>query len=275
MSSHNASLRQTVLALLEGAQAAARAFGEAHTEEVRDEKATDISTRADRELSLFFAEAVARVLPSAQLWSEESGAPRNPRATLTVLVDEIDGTDNFFRGRDLLPWCSVLTIFRGTSPRFGDALAAGIVDHLSGLFWTAEAGGGSYERGAGQAERRLAVSAKGRLDRRSLVIVDHYSAGAKVARLTELNARAWVKDFGSSAFHGALLASGRVDAYVNLSHKAHELGAVLLLTRESGGSLYLVGGSPLEEEGVDMDATWPIVAAQSESLAEAIVELIG
>jgi fructose-1,6-bisphosphatase/inositol monophosphatase family enzyme len=268
------SLRSTVVALLKGAHEVAETFTAAHTEEVQDAHVTDISTLADRELSRYFATAVEASLPGAALWSEETGSTIKNGANYTVLVDEIDGTDNFYRGREFLPWCSVLTVFRGASPTFGDALAAGIVDHLSGRIWSAGKGEGLFEQRPAQAEVRLAAGSPGSLDRRSLVLVDHYSAAEKVARLTALNARTWVKDFGSSAFHGALLASGRVDAYVNLAHKAHELGAILLLAKEAGCALRVVDGSPLERELVDLEDTWPIVAARSECLCGQIALLI-
>jgi fructose-1,6-bisphosphatase/inositol monophosphatase family enzyme len=144
------------------------------------------------------------------------------------------------------------------------------VEHRSGLSWTAEAGGGAWEAAPGAPRRRLRASGRTVLDRRTLVLVDHYSAGDLVGRAMALNGRAWVKDFGSSALHGALLASGRADAYLNLRHKAHELGAILLLCREAGGAAVFLDGRDAEKEKVELEGTWPLAAAGSQDLLAAI-----
>jgi fructose-1,6-bisphosphatase/inositol monophosphatase family enzyme len=104
--------------------------------------------------------------------------------------------------------------------------------------------------------------------------VDLYSARGGAARLGALSERAWLKDFGSSAFHGALLASARAEAYVNLAHKTHELGAIMLLAKESGAAIGLLDGSPLEDQPVSLDGTHPIVAARSPEMLEKIRELM-
>jgi myo-inositol-1(or 4)-monophosphatase len=153
-------------------------------------------------------------------------------------------------------------------------MAAGIIEHRSGTTWIAGRGQGSFLSAPGLAPRRVSASKRQALDRRSLIVVDQYSAKERAAELNGLAALAWLKDFGSSALHLAGVASGLFDGFVNLRHKAHELGAGYLLIAESGGRLVDLDGESLDERPYDFDDTIAVVAAGSRELAEAILECL-
>jgi myo-inositol-1(or 4)-monophosphatase len=266
---------ELVLDLLGTARRIALDFKDDDTEEVRDEHSTDISTKADRALSKAIVARALALAPGAVLLTEESGRTESEGdADLTIAVDDLDGTDNFFRGRELLPWCSVVTVFKGFAPRFRDALAAGVLEHRSGTIWAASSEGPCFERRSDGTETAIRTSRKAGLDRRSLVAVDHYTARAGVRGLANLHERAWVKDFGSSAFHLALVASGRIEAFVNPAHKGHELGAGYMLITAAGGAVTTMDGDDLANRLFDFDAVYPIVAAASGKIGNTIIEAI-
>jgi fructose-1,6-bisphosphatase/inositol monophosphatase family enzyme len=152
---------------------------------------------------------------------------------------------------------------------------AGIVEHRSGRTWIAERGRGATLSMPGRGDRAAAASKRQRLDRRSLIVVDQYSARERAGELNRLAESAWVKDFGSSALHLAGVASSLFDGYVNLRHKAHELAAGYLLIGEAGGSLVDLEGRPLDERPYDFDAVTGIVAAGSRHLADALLACLG
>ena len=74
--------------------------------------------------------------------------------------------------------------------------------------------------------------------------------------------------------HLAGVASGIFDAFVNLRHKAHELGAGYALIKEAGGTLLDTAGRPLDEEPYDFDARRGIVAAGTDEMAARILECL-
>ncbi len=262
-----------VLDLLETARKVALGFGDNDTEEVRDVHSTDISTKADRALSKAIVDRAQHLSPRCTLLTEEAGKLEGD-SDITIAVDDLDGTDNFFRARDILPWCSVVTVFKGQNPRFRDAVAAGIIEHGSGTIWAASSSGTSIERRADGQEKVLQTSRKAGLDRRTLIAIDHYSARGEVNHLSRLHERCWIKDFGSSALHLALVASGSIEAFVNLAHKGHELGAGYLLVTSAGGTVRLLDGRPLGDLPFDFDTTYPVLVTASVDLANTIREAI-
>jgi myo-inositol-1(or 4)-monophosphatase len=258
---------------LELSRSALEGSGEEATLEIRDERSTDISTRGDRAVSRALIDFFrGRGFPAVVL-SEESGRiDLCPEPEYLVAFDDIDGTDNFFRGRGLLPYCTVVSIFAGAHPKYGDSLAAGIVEHRSGRTWLAERGGGATVSMPGRAEVPAASSRRAALDRRSSVVVDLYSARERAEELGRLAGSAWLKDFGSSALHLAGVASGMFDGYANLRQKAHELGAGYLLVKEAGGILLDAEGRSLDGLAYDFDAVLGIVAAGTREMAALMLD---
>jgi len=246
-------------------------IGTAGRTEVRDAHVVDISTQGDRAVSAALIGLFEKQRLPAVLLSEETGRRQlHPHPRLTVAFDDIDGTDNYFRGRGLLPHCTVVTIFDSALPRFADACVAGIVEHNSGRLWLAQRG-----RGCTVDAAPARTSGRTGLDRRCLVAVDHYSSHGAIAQLDNWYSAAWIKDFGSSALHLAGVSSGLFDAYAGSAQKAHELGAGYLLIREAGGCLLDWHGRVLDDRSYDFDATWPVVAAATPALAQSLLDLLG
>lgn len=267
------SLRDLVRRALDVAKTELSSLGEEATLEVRDERVTDIATRGDRAVSGALIDFFKEEGIPAVLVSEESGRlSLGSSPELLIAIDDIDGTDNFYRGRNILPYCTVLTVFRGTDPVFENALAAGIVEHRSGTMWSAEMGQGALVSSPSRRAAPARASTRAALDRRSLVVVDQYSAKERAGEISRLSETAWLKDFGSSALHLAGVASGLFDGFVNLRQKTHELGAGFVLIRESGGSLLDLDGRPLDTCRFEFDEVRGIVAAGTKELALAIIE---
>lgn len=253
---------------LEVARSAVASLGDRGTVEVHGEHVVDISTRGDLAVSEALTRFFAENAPPAVLYSEESGRlelGRDPR--LTIAFDDIDGTDNYHRGRELLPHCTVVTLFDSPTPDFGDALVAAVLEHRTGTTWEAVRGGGCRVN-----DRTAQPTTRTELDRRTLVIVDHYVTGRELPRLTPLYPEVWVKDYGSAALHLVGISSGLFDAYLAAGQKAHELGAGCLLIEEAGGCLTDWSGASLTGIPYDFGGRYPVVAAGNAGLHRALLE---
>jgi len=248
----------------------ARGFDAYAGSEIRDSHTTDLSTEADRAISAALLSRIAVIASGARILTEESGLSGAPNADLTIAIDDLDGTDNFFRAPRILPWCTVVTVLHGAQPCFSDVSAAGIVEHRSGIVWLAEKGKGLRIVGPDGKPVVMPALPTPSSDRRALVLFDHYVAAEKTAEFAGLHGRFWVKDFGSSALHLALVASGSAEGYVSPAHKAHELGAGYLLVTESGGVIQDFEGKDLGTQRFDFDARYPIIAAHNPTFAKSI-----
>jgi myo-inositol-1(or 4)-monophosphatase len=242
-------------------------LGDIGLTEVHGAHVTDISTRGDLAVSAALTQYFSsRQLP-AVLLSEESGRQvLHPQPRLTIAFDDIDGTDNYFRGRGLLPYCTVVTILDHPEPCFSHAAAAGIIEHNSGRLWLAARGQGCLADGVAAC-----VSPRQHLDRRALLVVDHYSSANEIAAFQGLYGISWIKDFGASALHLAGVSSGLFDAYAGSAQKAHELAAGYLLIREAGGCVIDWNGNQLDQQPYVFEGRYPIVAAGTPALAEAVL----
>lgn len=252
---------------LHRAHTAIASLGEAGVSEVHDEHVVDIATKGDRsvseELISFFK---GKGIP-AVLESEESGTvelTKNPK--YRICFDDIDGTDNYHRGRTVLPYCTVVTILGSINPYFEDVLVAGIIEHNSGHLWHAVKNEGCY-----LDDVKVKTSGNKTLNRRTLVIIDHYIAGEDISKFLKIYPVSWVKDFGTAAFHLAGISSGLFDAYLSYFQKAHELGAGYRLIKEARGFLEDWSGKPLDKVKYDFNAKYPVVAASTEELGKMLL----
>ena len=245
-------------------------MGKEARSEVHDRHVVDIATRGDRRVSDvltgFFRTSG---LPCVVL-SEESGKVNLCAEPLyTVVIDDIDGTDNFFRGDGLLPYCTIISVLSGVRPTFADTVAAGIIEHRSGATWLAEKGKVSLLNGVPAHSSQVKE-----LNRRTLVAIDHYGSSTEISKLAPLHAGAWIKDFGSAGFHLAGVASGMFDAYVTTGQKGHEIAAGYLLITEAGGSISDFDGRGMDAKLFDFGAKYEIIAAGNQTLARLIVSAL-
>ncbi len=239
-------------------------------EEIHDAHVVDISTQGDIAVSEALITFFRKKKIPATVYSEESEKielGKNPQYTITF--DDIDGTDNYHRARQMLPHCTVVTIFDSKNPTFADALVAGIIEHNSETVWLATRGLGCFVNGV-----RMYTSLKKVLDRRTLVVIDHYASHKEIAQILRIYPQAWIKDFGSDALHLAGVANGIFDAYLCTVHKAHELGAGYLLIREAGGFIGDLKGKDFDKVPYDFNAKYSVIAAATKELAENIITKI-
>ncbi len=239
--------------------------------EVHDEKVVDISTKGDRTISDNFLKYLKKIKFPAIFHDEENGTFRLVNSPVyTMALDDIDGTDNYHRGREILPHCTIITIFDSITPCFEDALVAGIIEHNSKNIWLAIRGKGVYLNGI-----KVKNSGKKVLDKRTLIIIDHMATENDIKKLLNIYPPAsWLKDFGSAGLHLAGISSGIFDGYISSKNKAHELGAGYLLVKEGGGVIVDFEGKPLDNLKYDFNSHYEVLAAATIELKEEILKKI-
>ena len=209
-----------------GQIAIARWPGHGHALDSWDKQPGDPVSVADLEVDQFLKRELGALLPAAGWLSEETiDAPERLAADLIWLVDPIDGTRDFIRGRS--GWSVSVALVSAGRPLLGilDAPARG-------EFWSAEAGRGAWRNGA-----PLAASARTTL------------AGARVPAhaLPKADMDLTLVDQPNSiALRIAMVAADEADLLATLRWGYEwDVGAATLIAREAGAAVTDAFGQPL------------------------------
>ncbi len=206
-------------------------------------------------LDLVADEAALRVLHKApvRVVSEESGVTGQLDASVTVVIDPIDGSTNCARG--LAYWCTSLCALDG------DGLLAALVhNHPARARTTAIRG-----RGADREGVMLTASAQTRLDA-SVISVGGYPKQVLKSKQS--------RTLGSIALGLVDVAAGGLDGHIDHGRFMSPwdyLGG-LLICREAGAIVRDVDGEEMVTD--DVNARRQIVAAGTEELARALEEAV-
>ncbi len=197
---------------------------------------------ADIEVDGFLKQELGRLLPSAGWLSEETADdPVRLQRDLIWLVDPVDGTRDFIRGRS--GWAVSVALISAGRPLIG-LLAAPARDEM----WIAVAGQGATLNGA-----PIAASTRRELP------------GARVpadALPKEDRDLVLVEKPNSIALRIAMVADGRADLLATLRWGFEwDIGAATLIAREAGAAVSDAFGKPLNYNKRDPRAFGLLVSA--------------
>ncbi|QNE05530.1 3'(2'),5'-bisphosphate nucleotidase CysQ [Croceicoccus marinus] len=196
---------------------------------------------ADLAVNRFLAESLRKLLPSAGWLSEETADDADrTKGGLLWLVDPIDGTRDFLRGR--AGWAVSVALVSNGRP-----LIARLAAPARGELWAAEAGRGARRNG-------LALRASARSD----------FAGARIPADAGLPLPPLVNVAkpNSIALRIALVASGEADlaASTRLGYE-WDIGAAALIAREAGAVVTDAVGQQLAFNKLDPRAKGVLASA--------------
>ena len=188
--------------------------------------AQDWVTEADGTVERFLAERLTSMFPTDQFLGEEEGPrPSGAAGGLRWIVDPIDGTSNYARGR--ARWCVSIGLFDGDEPVLGvlDAPASG--EQFCAVRGSRATLNGSAIGHSGCSHLSSAMVEFGwspRSDRRA------YAEASR--RLIELGSMP--RAGGSGALGLADVACGRADAFIELNIQLWDVAGALPLLFETG-----------------------------------------
>ena len=225
-----------------GEMAMRRWPGGGHALESWEKQPGSLVCEADLEVDAFLKRELGRLLPSAGWLSEETADhPERLVRGLCWLVDPIDGTRDYIRGRS--GWSVAVALVSAGKPLIGRLVAP-----ARGELWSAVAGRGAWLNG-----RRLAAST-----RKDLV-------GARVpADLLppeDLDLTT-VEKPNSIALRIAMVADDRADLVATLRWGFEwDIAAATLIAREAGAAVSDAFGKPLSYNKRDPRAFGVLVSA--------------
>jgi myo-inositol-1(or 4)-monophosphatase len=233
----------------------------------------DVTKEFDYLAELRIIERCTReIADPVRVLTEERGEVRTRPgpARWTLIVDPVDGSENFGRGNELS--CVSLALLPGESVPRPEAVAVALVGSIfTGTVYEAERGGGAWKNG-----ERIRPARTTRLAEAVVAMDLHFGGAPTAARVSPLLAR--VKDarrFGTAAFEFAAVASGGVDAYVDVRDtlSPENYMAAVLIVAEAGGVITDRFGQPLAPVR-SMTQGQSIVAAATPALHAEILQLL-
>lgn len=212
----------------------------------------------DLAVDTFLKRELRALLPSAAWLSEETtDVPARVNDQLVWLVDPIDGTRDYIRGRD--GWAVSVALVNTKRPLLGYLYAPARRRSEGGEFWQAEAGKGAWRNGA-----PLKASTRDAL------------AGARVPanKLSEEDADLVMVDQPNSiALRMAMVASGDADLLATLRWGYEwDIAAAGLIAREAGAAVTDAFGKPLNYNKFDPRA-FGVLVTSAAIHAEAVARL--
>ena len=200
---------------------------------------------------------------SAQLISEEGNAVIGGGGPV-VIADPVDGTTNLARG--LRPAVTCLSVSETGS--LSGTIAAVVKDLYTGETYAAERGKRATLDG-----RPITVAAP-RQARSALISID-ISKTPKLDRATPmLDTCRYLRMLGSSATELSLIASGNLDAHIDIrgTLRATDAAAALTILTEAGG-IYAVNGVVGGDFPLTKEAVMELVAASNGPLLDELLSL--
>jgi myo-inositol-1(or 4)-monophosphatase len=211
----------------------------------------DWLTEADGAVEHFLSQRLATAFPADGFQGEEGGKAR--QGTLRWVVDPIDGTANYARGKSR--FCVSVALMEDRTPLLGVLVAA-----AAGETFAARLGGGATLNGAAINAAEITDISRATVElgwshRRPVK-----EFAALMQRIVEAGAKPLLS--GSGALGLADVAAGRVDAYAELHINLWDVAAALVLLREAGAhaSQFLDGDGP--ESGNPILACAPGIAGE-------------
>ncbi|MBY4641415.1 inositol monophosphatase [Gluconacetobacter entanii] len=219
--------------------------------------AQDWLTETDGAVEALISQRIGELFPEDGFQGEEEGRTRT--GSLRWVVDPIDGTSNYARGRNR--WCISLGLMDGDTPVAGIIEAPALRET-----YTAVRGHGAFLNGQPIHASPVSDPATSLIEMGWSNRVGPGVFQQKIDAILGLGAMP--RSGGSGAIALAEVACGRQDGYLEMSINLWDVAAALILLEEAGARV-----SPfLRDGGLDGDAT---ILAAAPNIADALSRAVG
>ncbi len=216
-------------AVMEAGAIARSYFGSVKTEYKESDVPYDVVTEADRTIESLLATQIRARFPEHGIHSEEGADKRGAEYVWTI--DPIDGTSNFARNIPHFSICLGL-LFQG------EPVVGVVFNPITDECFSFQKGQGAWCNGVSLTPKPATA-----LEASTVLLTVGSREGEWNWGLTMykhlLEARARVRNLGSSALDFCFLAAGRVDAVIYAGVSLYDIAPAVGIVREMGGAIEL------------------------------------
>ena len=197
-----------------------------------------------------------------------------------VTIDPLDGSLNYVTGDEFcsFPVTCVITILddNGESTTFGDIVAAGILNFISGNRAIAVRGGLKFLNKEGREFSRRVIDPRANLDITQQIVIceGYYPETRQLIQQIFNGQKGWLRNPGSAAYEMFAVAYGIAVAYICDQQKQHELGAGYLFMKACGGVALDFEGNDLESHLYKFNAQTACILAITSEIGDELLRRI-
>lgn len=214
-----------------------------------------------------------------RIMSEEHGqVDISPEPRYLGILDGLDGSNRYQAGRGTERYGTMLGVFSGLDPQYGDYISGGMMEHSTNRLFTAERGVGSFVIDKNGRKTPIHASAKTALDPETRIYINGYWEVCRKVFLEKLRSfrsgdpRAYVAYFSD-------LSSGNTDLVLTCTGKNNlEIAIGYGFVKEAGGVVVDLAGNDLGDKKFlkwGQKEQLPVIAASTLPLARALIKSIG
>ncbi len=228
------------------------------------EKSLQVDIKLENVFIKYFKE---NKLP-VKIFSEESGEISiHPNPKYIAVFDPLDGTTNYRVGKDLLQYGSLISIYKGLTPKLKDIVAAGAIEYSLNLGWIYSQGKTVDLQG-----NRVILDKKWKPHYSTPIHLDLYcKQGYDV--YSSISKKLFIRNRGSTIGNLSLVLSN-VSSGIGLNKiKPQEIGAVYALIKGAGGIVVNHSGKDLSSEQYSPSKTYQLLAGNKTIIDYAVTQL--
>ncbi len=235
ISSLSAILNVMIKAAHKAGRNMTRDFGEVSQLQVTQKGPGDFVSNADIRAEKILMDSLSEARPDYGFICEEKGyiPPKND-SPYTWIIDPIDGTTNFIHA---IPYFAISIALR----EHNDIIAAVLFNPISNELYYAEKGQGVFLM-TSMGSNRLRVSSRINLSECLIGLTGFNEAGKKELLEKIAGQVAGIRHIGSTTLELALVAAGKLDAFITKNANLWDIAANYLFIREAGGKLSTLSG---------------------------------
>lgn len=227
----------------------------------------DPVTKADKEADAFIRSELSKLFPNDLILSEENENTPNDYTKRIWMIDPLDGTKDFVKGKD--GFAIHIGLWSSGSILFGLVYAP-----ARDKIYFAEKGAGAFERQSDGSFKRIAVSSVKDLPKAKLIT---RSSGNDKRPLDKLVGRLHVAEIiEDSGTKVARVAAGEIEIHLNTNFRASKWDTLApqLILEEAGGIMTDFDGKPLDYQQPNLRWERSYIAANNQVMLDQIIALI-
>ncbi len=190
-----------------------------------------------------------------EVFSEEAGIVKlNKNPEYLVVFDPLDGSTNYKTGKGLLPYGTLVAIYKGSKPKLKDIVAAGALEYTSKLSWVYDG-----KKTTDQNDNLVKLDKDWIINQKTSVYFDLYYKLA-YDQFAPLAQKVHIRWCGSNVGSLTYVLSEVAAIMGSACMRCEEIGAMYGLVKGAGGITTDHQGRDIGEEIFSPEKTYPMIS---------------
>lgn len=203
-----------------------------------------------------------------KIFSEEKGYINiHSKPKFLIALDPLDGTTNYKVGNGMLPFGTLIAVYKGLKPKLKNVIAAGAIEYTQSVGWLYSNGQTTDLNG-----KKIHIRSDWKTHYTTPIYLDlYYKEGYEAYR--SLARKLFIRNVGSTIGGLSYLLSNVASGIGSMCMRAEEIGTIVALVTGAGGTVVDNKGRGLSEKRFSPKRTYQILAGANKIVNFAVGEL--